>query len=137
MLEQGINRFFELGLVLMITNEIPCQRPHFHRMTFPAWGLNPRILRRFIQRFNLGFCSLVVRAKLEFRFGDAIKGMQSFLVIPIAIPAMGHKFLNLIRCIQINWMNFIEFAIDNGATRQQQIAGAMIVGLIGEIAIRQ
>ena len=63
--------------------------------------------------------------------------MQAHQVIRVFVPGVRDEFLDLLGIGQIDFMNFGQIAVDNRAARHQQIRRRIVVGVIGNVAVRQ
>src|ERR1039457_650496 len=89
----------------------PGKRPHFHRVFFPAWCLQERILLEAFKSFERRFRSCVVE------LGFTSPGVNSDAVSAfVAIPGTCNVFLDLLGISCIDRMHSAEVAIEHYTT---------------------
>jgi hypothetical protein len=55
----------------------------------------------------------------------------------VLVPGVVDELLHLLRVAQVDFVDLGEIAADDGAARQQQVGGAVVVGLVGDVAVGQ
>ncbi|CAM2154319.1 hypothetical protein PT2222_300024 [Paraburkholderia tropica] len=135
--EQRVHRLANVRAILVITDQIARERPHLHRVAAPARRLDPRILARFVDLLDLRAMALGRATQFEMRLRHALERMQALLAVRIAIPRVCDELLHFLGVVQIDGQDLVEVAVHHGAARHQQVLVAVVVGVVGEVAVRE
>ena len=132
-----LDRLLELRDALGIADDVARQRPDLHRVAAPARGLDPTVFGALVDGLDPGLAALGVRTQDEVRLGHAVPGMQSLGLVFVLEPGMGDELLDLLGIAQIDLVDLVELAVDDGAARQALVVGRIVVGALGDVAIGQ